>query len=745
MGSATALNQLFKNLCYHSMWKYAILWKFQDENHMLLTCEDSYVIDTQSGIAMDYAQCKEFISSHSWVTSIGCESIIQSGSIPNCSIVVAVCNMTRFSYLLGEGIVGKVASMERHQWICVGGMNSQLLLEYPVELGLQVAAGIKTILLLPVLSLGLVQLGSMDKLSEDLTMVAQLKELFCAYQYTFNSNSTLELRMGQIDSNMELKRPLEKHSTCSEMNTNLTDLKQTQPFTTPDLEALTFDQAMVNEHLSVGSVRLPHSMVQSNDPLTQVGFHQAHGFGTEPLDEIRWNAICSELFKDHLEEQIMLSTSIFDGRTMESDQSLTLHEEVKLIPAICQGLSSKNPTLFDASMKDLLQDCDDFCDFNKANLKFTEEFDVVINSTTDSRNLDFSVESGFYKGMEQNCLLGWNNITWIENQSKANEGGELITSFKAKAPETIGSLLEEPCTIDKNRTEYSTLIAVEEIPSVSDDKKLESCEHAKSHCSSSGRCSDSCLTQCKTEDASNSEDSGLESRKVSLISDSEGFSSYLTACPQRTSVHMPLKNEEHGRSACGFWRSCLKKSQGSNRQVKYKDNHRARPRDRQLIQDRIRELRELIPNASKCSIDKLLDQTVKHMMFLKSVPIHADKLSQSARSKVEDKDSNLQGAQVTENPASLACEVGGTKSTPFPLVVENLDRPDQMLVEMQCRNHGLFFDIAQAIKRLGLTILKGILESRLEELWAHFIVEIPKGFHRMDIVWPLLQLLQLKF
>lgn len=49
--------------------------------------------------------------------------------------------------------------------------------------------------------------------------------------------------------------------------------------------------------------------------------------------------------------------------------------------------------------------------------------------------------------------------------------------------------------------------------------------------------------------------------------------------------------------------------------------------------------------------------------------------------QVGEKDLNFQGTQVTENGASWACKVG-TKWKPFPLVVENLDQPDQMLVEV---------------------------------------------------------------
>lgn len=38
--------------------------------------------------------------------------------------------------------------------------------------------------------------------------------------------------------------------------------------------------------------------------------------------------------------------------------------------------------------------------------------------------------------------------------------------------------------------------------------------------------------------------------------------------------------------------------------------------------------------ASQCSIDALLERTIKHMLFLQSVTKHADKLKQTEESKV---------------------------------------------------------------------------------------------------------------
>ena len=93
------------------------------------------------------------------------------------------------------------------------------------------------------------------------------------------------------------------------------------------------------------------------------------------------------------------------------------------------------------------------------------------------------------------------------------------------------------------------------------------------------------------------------------------------------------------------------------------ESTRPRPKDRQQIQDRVKELREIVPNGAKvlsilipyaiishcfavfvllildlmqqCSIDSLLDRTIKHMLFLQSVTKYADKLKQTDEPKVQ--------------------------------------------------------------------------------------------------------------
>lgn len=46
------------------------------------------------------------------------------------------------------------------------------------------------------------------------------------------------------------------------------------------------------------------------------------------------------------------------------------------------------------------------------------------------------------------------------------------------------------------------------------------------------------------------------------------------------------------------------------------------------------------------------------------------------------------------------------------------------LCQMLCEERGLFLEIADIIRGLGLTILKGLMETRNDKIWAHFAVEV---------------------
>ncbi|KAI4318974.1 hypothetical protein MLD38_032626 [Melastoma candidum] len=177
-----------------------------------------------------------------------------------------------------------------------------------------------------------------------------------------------------------------------------------------------------------------------------------------------------------------------------------------------------------------------------------------------------------------------------------------------------------------------------------------------------------------------------------------------------------------------------KQSTGSRKRGRAWENQRPRPRDRQLIQERLKELRELVPKGAKCSIDSLLDQAIKHMNFLGRVIKQAEKLAKIATLKETGHNSDS-----SDDDSHQAMVFEGKIET-FPIAIEDLSQPGHMLIKMKCSEHGLFLQMAQVISRLPLTILKGLLEIHSNDMWACFIVEVTEGFHKMDIFWSLMQL-----
>ncbi|KAG5566474.1 hypothetical protein RHGRI_002142 [Rhododendron griersonianum] len=199
---------------------------------------------------------------------------------------------------------------------------------------------------------------------------------------------------------------------------------------------------------------------------------------------------------------------------------------------------------------------------------------------------------------------------------------------------------------------------------------------------------------------------------------------------------------KHNSSTSGSYSKRPDEVSKSNRKrLKPGENPRPRPKDRQMIQDRMKELREIVPNGAKCSIDALLERTIKHMLFLQSVTKHADKLKQAGESKIINTDGGLLMKDNLEGGRTWAYEVG-SQSMVCPIIVEDLNRPRQMLVEMLCEERGLFLEIADIIRGLGLTILKGVMETRNDKIWARFAVEANRDVTRMEIFVSLVHLLE---
>ncbi|GFZ20258.1 hypothetical protein Acr_28g0009630 [Actinidia rufa] len=188
-------------------------------------------------------------------------------------------------------------------------------------------------------------------------------------------------------------------------------------------------------------------------------------------------------------------------------------------------------------------------------------------------------------------------------------------------------------------------------------------------------------------------------------------------------VEQGHSNKHNSSASTAYSRRADEVSKSSRKRLKPGENPRPRPKDRQMIQDRMKELRDIVPNGAKCSIDALLERTIKHMLFLQSVTKHADQLKQTGESKIISKDGGLLLKESFEGGRTWAYEVG-SQSTVCPIIVEDLNPPRQMLVEMLCEERGLFLEIADIIRGLGLTILQGVMETRNDKIWARFAVEV---------------------
>ncbi|GER55871.1 basic helix-loop-helix (bHLH) DNA-bindingsuperfamily protein [Striga asiatica] len=160
------------------------------------------------------------------------------------------------------------------------------------------------------------------------------------------------------------------------------------------------------------------------------------------------------------------------------------------------------------------------------------------------------------------------------------------------------------------------------------------------------------------------------------------------------------------------------------------------------IQERLKELRDLVPNSENCSIDGLLDKTVKHMLFLRNVTkgTHKSRHHKTEVDEMTKKPAKFNRAR--EKGTSWAVELGSEPQS-RPVFVKDLNHPRQMLIHMACADHDRFLEIADVLHHLQLTILECNMEESSESSsWARFVVETNGNFHRLDIFWALMKLVQ---
>ncbi|XP_068668390.1 transcription factor bHLH155-like isoform X2 [Aristolochia californica] len=634
-----------------------------------------------------------------------------SGSLRH--LLKSLCYNTQWQYavfwkfrLQSRMVVGKVAYSGRHLWVLPSDVNSRPSFDYPAEWQPQFAAGIKTILLVPVIPLGVVQLGSLETVVEELALVAQIKDLFNTFpsvsldfpsssigkpfdpQLSFpspvfqdlSSSPSLPLKVAHSKLWKNGQFILDTDKTMSKgcstwADTPLMIMDENSNYLLQDKQMYTNHCNMTKGNLpafvspSVGSCILQHNatnqLIEESFPIShswEKGMEQSHH---DVMNEYLFSSSC------HMLDQppTNLNDEVVEGKT---GNSLLNFCTDSLVPAFHST-----------------------CDSYPLNATVPKE------DRLSSMNVVSQIGSTVGVHRASNDYLLDAVIAKIYRQSGEN------------ACDVSDEAISPNCSSEQLDTSYQTYCRSKVMSNILSSGEVLPCSPSRvmSNILSSGE-----VLPCSPSGSS----SRIVSTLTNVSSQSEG---------QGNAQGNALEQSNRGTGPHRLGR----------RKGRIADVCRPRPRDRQMIQDRVKELREIVPNGEKCSIDALLERTIKHMVFLRKITNQAEKLRKCSHPKVHGNE-NWGGLKSTSN-SSLAFELGGQPGI-CPIIVENLEQPGQMLVEVLCENRGLFLEVADVMRRLNLSILKGIMKKRTNKTWAHFIVEVSKGFQRMDILLPLMQLLQ---
>ncbi|XVE76420.1 hypothetical protein DITRI_Ditri12bG0171300 [Diplodiscus trichospermus] len=682
--ATNALRQLLKSFCINSPWIYAVLWKLRHWSPMSLTWEDGYCVypiprESVESISSDVHSNSEIIPSD-------CGTSTNDGCFGGYSISLVVANMSHLNYAWGEGVVGKVAYTEKHCWVSCDGIftgkaNSKLVSDCPEEWLLQFASGIKTIVLVPVLPHGVLQLGSSEMVAEDLSVPAYIKDRFA-------KNIPAQLPLFLMSNLLE---KLEESSSAS-----------VSPLNSEDLNAV--NSVKRNKLLALDQI-VP--LLSSQNSFQVPGINLPEGLASEnksSVPPVSLSEVSSPLSQSINSNHLAMGESALFGLSCNCKEELQAYPDFDAYIVgergeILDGVTNPYPAIDFVAPP--------FGDYN----------------IDDAGFLSFPNDCELHKALEPGFQRQSSEYLWESSFRSEEAFSDLFNGIEPPLPAKVGD------------AKYLLQAVVGHVY----DGSVDIANRSNHVMKTTGQLCVSSRPQCVKEDSIPlSRLTSVFAGGVQNNSDSKVSASFSSTVSTLTDSENPGKDCYYAQSRKGQKQSSITK-----RKARPVDNPKPRPRDRQMIQDRLKELRELVPNGAKYSIDALLDQTVKHMLYLRSVTKQAEKLRQWVQREVTCR-KNVRSSEIKDdyqNRTSWAFEIGNELKV-CPIVVEDLSYPGHLLIEMLCNEHGLFLEIAQVIRSFNLTILKGVMESCSNNTWAHFIVETSRGFHRLDIFWPLMQLLQ---
>ncbi|XP_047954242.1 transcription factor EMB1444-like isoform X2 [Salvia hispanica] len=647
---ASRLQEALRSLCFNTGWEYVVFWKLKHRSRMMFTWADAYYEGNQ------YPDKKSTAGT------------LNEGSYSHDPLGLAVAKMSYQVYSLGEGVVGHVAVSGKHSWIFSDQhvVDASFSSEYYGAWQTQFSAGIKTIAVVPVIPLGVVQLGSLHKIAEDLKLVDHIRNVFCNKQDSLAGGIPTSFEnTSRLDTCIRASHPAFQHCVAKVKGS-----EDEVDFWSQLISPL--GEYVNNDHI------LPPKGGFLNKNL-KMKMHESAEC-SNPENDILLPSSCENILtRQQQGEMEFVNDSKHVGESNGVGNSGKIAEVICAAPinnvrieksSLCnETLRTEGSQMFASNIPTYNIKSPAFPELPSLQMRLDSNPEVPIRpNCVEMQTSPFS----FCAGYELFEALGppfqkQNDCVW----EAENIGSEMAVEI-SKGMSSCSLLME-------NSDMHLLDAVVAKASHKGDDTESEmSCRDTgeslltadRTPCNSVGTLSSAGFSFDRDTSCSfNSVTYGSESMKGISPTSSRG-SEYME------SSQVPLKT--------------------SKKRARPGESCRPRPRDRQLIQDRIKELRELIPNGSKCSIDSLLERTIKHMIFMQSVTKHSEKLHKCSASK------------------------------------------------MLCKECDQFLEIAETIRSLGLSILKGVSEAYGNKAWMCFVVENNRSMHRMDVLWSLMQLLQPK-
>ncbi|THU49309.1 hypothetical protein C4D60_Mb06t08200 [Musa balbisiana] len=842
--------EALRRLCLEFGWSYAVFWRavgFGSRMHLIW--DDRYY---DQKLGMSRLNVSDLLLKEQAVAKNNKKhDFLELSCQADDAIGVLVDKiMASQVHVVGDGLIGQAASMGKHQWISKDSLDKfGSKPEGFVEINCQILAGVQTVVVVPVLPFGVIQLGSTEMVLENIAFVNHVKSLFLKLNYG----------LGSLPSDTTQKTLKEKRSIYSSSGLVLGD-KSTNACTnadnilcvtgdgcSPELVRSPAPQSIAESFSAVpwrlnkkkqpsaSEVMSSKQMIKTAHPLGKIIVQGTQDLFSKPVIECTrkvlpidtgskcqndpsvLNSILLSNSLKALEEELMFTSVV---GMIESSHNLSgSFEDTKGFPLNVKGESSnkadelshvgsisrdrtecssscskfsvsgvppilhqrsyslRNPGILDDSNKDhpfpvgtvplpvsnaeVLKGNDDFVQDSRI---FSSESDVPmccsemlvdigqesklcysntlqryercksvnyeINGTSRYKPLhtlknDTSLLSvDFASSNDLLCMLGCDSKSCcstgtlddlLVHKSSTNAcklGRPKLPTDSDACPvfDSLNDQISYSGLLFLNDSDQLLDAVVSKINSgakqVSDDSV--SCKTSLTHIHSSHYAGlpshsetflskhrkddiiDFPAVQVKPEPACSS----FDKSSCSFVKDGEYSQNTGLGKSQISPWVENCRNVKYDYVSDSNSKKVVQVSNPNRKRLRPGESPRPRPKDRQMIQDRIKELRELVPSGAKCSIDALLEKTIKHMLFLQSISKHADKLKVAGEPK------------------------------------------------MLCEERGFFLEIADFIRGLGLTILKGVMEARKNKVWARFSVEANRNVTRMEIFLSLVQLLE---